>query len=275
MGLFFVLCGYWWFFILAVLVGVVLILCVFTFVKHTPSYCKKAHYENPGRKTQNPPLRIDAISREVPLDSKEVHCEYENAKTLPIGCTITMFADGEQTPSHYDKSHYRTSSRKIQGRYPCIDEPSGEEQFAEVEKLRASEKAKTLLRSHTTTTEEELVAFSFVQAWGKVYYQGLAKKEANQIEACFAGFLHEENMYGEQEQEQLMEFAADAKIKVRKTITKNLDVLVCGPYTTQNTMRRAEEHGAVLFYPATFQSFCVEIENQFFYGTECARTVEF
>ena len=110
-----------------------------------------------------------------------------------------------------------------------------------------SEKVTRILLSNSDLSREAIIALSEAQAWRLVY--SLPRPERDErVEVCFTGF-------GASEKLQLSQLAEAANLRVAKSVTKGLSLLVCGPNAGPVKLEQAGAQGVVLLERAEFEIF--------------------
>lgn len=110
-----------------------------------------------------------------------------------------------------------------------------------------SERVTRILLSNSDLTRDGITGLSEAQAWRLVY--SLPKPERdNRVEVCFTGF-------GASEKLRLSQLAETANLKVAKSVTKGLSLLVCGPNAGPAKLEQAGAQGVVLLESAEFEIF--------------------
>lgn len=110
-----------------------------------------------------------------------------------------------------------------------------------------SDKVTRILLSKTDLMPEAVESMTEAQAWRFVY--SLPKPKPDQrLEVCFTGF-------GVSEKAELCETAKRANLKVVKSVTKSLSLLVCGANAGPMKLERAGAQGVVLLDADEFRAF--------------------
>jgi NAD-dependent DNA ligase len=117
----------------------------------------------------------------------------------------------------------------------------------------ATGKVVNILKSKTELTREEIEALTNQQAWEMVY--SLPSKKQNYLmEVCFTGFTPSEKAA-------LVAMAEECKIKVRTSVTKNLDYLVTGDDPGPSKLDKAESTGKAIITGKEFESKLRELKE--------------
>lgn len=110
-----------------------------------------------------------------------------------------------------------------------------------------SDKVTRILLSNSDMTPESIGRLSEAQAWRLVY--SLPRPDRDErVEVCFTGF-------GASEKHELFRLAEGANLRIAKSVTKGLSLLVCGPNAGPVKIEQAGAQGVVLLERAEFETF--------------------
>lgn len=109
----------------------------------------------------------------------------------------------------------------------------------------ASEKPARILRSKSRLTDDDIAEMSDGQAWQHIYALEGQKKDRI-LEVCFTGFALDDK-------EELERMAAIGALRLRKSVTKNLDFLVCGDAPGPAKLEKAKGQGVTIMDEVGFR----------------------
>lgn len=110
-----------------------------------------------------------------------------------------------------------------------------------------SERVARILLSKSDIEPGEIERLTEAQAWRLVY--GLPKPKRNErLQICFTGF-------GASQKEQLADRARSSNLRVVRSVTKSLSLLVCGSNAGPKKIEKAGAQGVVLLEASEFEAF--------------------
>lgn len=110
-----------------------------------------------------------------------------------------------------------------------------------------TERVTRILLSKTDLTPVEIGSLSESQAWNRVYSVPPPKRD-DRLEICFTGF-------GATDRSELESVAQQRNLRVVRSVTKRLGLLVCGPNAGEKKIEKAAAQGVHTLDGSKFAAF--------------------
>lgn len=102
-----------------------------------------------------------------------------------------------------------------------------------------------ILSSKSDLSPEKIESISDADAWKIIYSLTSTKVRDDRIQLCFTGFDPDQKQV-------LVDYARANKCKVRGSVTKKLDYLICGEYPGPVKIEKARSQGAKILTASEF-----------------------